>query len=148
MSQIDADKLSVDLKLRLYKAAVCSIFSYGCETWRLTPSVMRQINGANSRMLARFTRKSTPQEARAGTTTFNLVKHLRIRRLKWMGHSHILRAGPDRIAFQTIEEQRRLALPGNLLMGAPSHNSLAELITITLLAKDRAAWRALAANIQ
>ena len=65
-------------------------------------------------MLARFTRKSIPQEARAASTTFDLVRHLRIRRLKWLGH--ILRAGPDRITYQVIEEQRRLALPVNLLM--------------------------------
>lgn len=94
-------------------------------------------------MLARFTDNSIPQEARAATTTFNLVKHIRIRRLKWMGH--ILRAGPDRITYQSVEEQRRLALPDNLLMDAPNHNSLAEL---AVRAKDRAAWRALAANIQ
>ena len=57
---LDAPKLSVGLKLHLYKAAVCSILTYGCETWRLTPSVMRRINGANSKMLARFTGKTIP----------------------------------------------------------------------------------------
>ena len=93
-------------------------------------------------MLARFTGKSIPQEARAATTTFNLVNHIRVRRLKWLGH--ILRAGPDRLIYQAIEEQRRLALPGNLLMDAPHHTSLLELAN---KAKDRAAWRALAANI-
>lgn len=33
----DAQQLSTDLKIRLYKAVVCSILTYGCETWRLTP---------------------------------------------------------------------------------------------------------------
>ena len=132
----------MEIKLRLYKTAVYSILTYSCETWRLTPPVMRQINGVNSRMLARFTGKSIPQEVRPATTTFNLVNHIRVRRLKWLGH--ILRAGPDRLTYQAIEEQRRLALPGNLLMDAPHHTSLSEL---AIKAKDRAAWRALAANI-
>ena len=139
---LDAPKLSVGLKLRLYKAAVCSILTYGCETWRLTPSVMRRINGANSKMLARFTGKSIPQEARTTSSTFDLVKHIRIRRLKWLGH--ILRAGPDRLIYKAVEEQRKLGLPGNLLMDAPQHNSLTEL---AIRAKDRTTWMALAANI-
>ena len=33
----DAKTLPIKLKLRLYQAAVCSILTYGCETWRLTP---------------------------------------------------------------------------------------------------------------
>ena len=140
---LDAQQLPVGLKLRLYKAAVCSILTYGCETWRLTPSVMRKINGANSKMLARFTGKTIPQEARATSSSFNLVKHIRVRRLKWLGH--ILRAGPDRLIYQAVEEQRRLGLPGNLLMDAPPHNSLTEL---AIQAKDRASWGAIASNIQ
>ena len=140
---LDARDLSVDLKLRLYKAAVCSILTYGCETWRLTPAVMRKINGANSKMLARFTGKTIPQEARASSSTFNLVKHIRVRRLKWLGH--ILRAGPDRLIYQAVEEQRRLGFPGNLGMDAPPHNSLTDL---AIRAQDRAAWGAITSNIQ
>ena len=37
---LDAKALSVKLKLRLYQATVCSILTYGCETWRITPQVM------------------------------------------------------------------------------------------------------------
>ena len=40
--------ISLYLKLRLYDAAVCSIFVYGCETWNLTEKVMCQLNGTNS----------------------------------------------------------------------------------------------------
>ena len=32
--------ITLHLKLRLYDAAVCSIFTYGCETWNLTEKVM------------------------------------------------------------------------------------------------------------
>ena len=117
--------------------------TYGCETWRLTPPVMRQLNGANSKILTHFTHQTIPQEARPSTCSFDLVKSIRVRRFKWLGH--ILRADPDRITFQAVEEQRRMGLPGNLLMDAPQHNSLGELM---IMAKDRANWRALTATIQ
>ena len=106
------------------------------------PPVMRQINGANSRMLARITGKTIPQEARPMTCSFNLVKAIRKRRLKWLGD--ILRNGPNRLTYQAIKEQRSLGLPGNLLMDAPPHNSLEEL---AIKAKDRAQWRILVASI-
>ena len=138
----DSPRLSIELKLRLYKDAMCSILTYGCETWRLTPPVMRHLNGANSKMLARFTHKSIPQEARATSCSFNLVRSIRVRRFKWLGH--ILRAGPDRITYKAVEEQKRMGLPGNILMDAPQHNTLRDLV---IVAKDRAYWRALAANI-
>ena len=139
----DAPGLSTELKIRLYKAAICSILTYGCETWRLTPPVLRQLNGANSKMLARFTHKSIPQEARPMTCSFNLVRSIRVRRFLWLGH--ILRAGQDRITYQAIVEQKRMGLPGNILMDAPPHNSLHDL---AILAKDRANWKALAEGIQ
>ena len=68
---LDASTLSIPLKLRLYQAAVCSILTYyDCEKWRLTPEVMKKVNGANSKMLAG---KSIPQEARRAMCSFNLV---------------------------------------------------------------------------
>ena len=79
---LDSPDLSISVKLRLYQAAVCSLLTYGCETWQLTKRAMRQLNGANSRMLARFTRKSIPQEARPWSTSFDLVLSIRKRRLR------------------------------------------------------------------
>ena len=113
----DARDLQTKLKLRLYQAAVCSILTFGCETWRLTPPVMRQINGANSRMLSHLTGKTIPQEARPATCSFDLVRAIRKRRLKWLGD--ILRADPNRITYKAVAEQKRLGLQGNLLMDAP-----------------------------
>ena len=97
---LDSPTLCLKLKLRLYKAAVCSLITYGCETWCLTPEVLRRLNGANSTMLARFSKKTIPQEARPMTTSYNLVRAVRVRRLRWLGH--ILRAGPTQITFQAV----------------------------------------------
>ena len=53
----NSDKISLRLKLRLYEAAVCSLLTYGCESWDLSDKVLCAINGANSRMLSRITGK-------------------------------------------------------------------------------------------
>ena len=45
------------LKMRLYKAAICSIFTYGCETWDLSEDTMRTINGANKHHNVKFHKK-------------------------------------------------------------------------------------------
>ena len=121
------------------------ILLYGCETWTLDPVTMRMINGANSKMLVKFTDKTIPQEARQTTCSFNLVRHIRIRRFKWL--VHILRAGPSRLTYQAVEEQSRLSRPVNILMDAPPHTCFMNLMNLTVIASDRKAWRALAKKI-
>ena len=108
-----------------YEAAVCSLLTYGCETWDLNEKVMRQINGANSVMLARITGRHFREEANYRTTSFNLVQSIRRRRTKWVGE--ILRNGPDHHIHRALEVQREMALPGNLFMDCPPHRSLDEL---------------------
>ena len=70
----DSNNITLHLKLRLYKAAVCSVLMFGCETWMFDMKTMRQINGINSLLLARITGNSAAHEARPATTSFNLVK--------------------------------------------------------------------------
>ena len=47
----NSKSFSVKLKLRLHEAVICSIMTYGCETWVLTDKSMRKINGVNSTMI-------------------------------------------------------------------------------------------------
>ena len=78
--------LPLKLKLRLYKSACCSILTYGSEAWVLDDKACKLINGANAGMLSHITGRSRREEAKASTTTFNLLKWIRARRLKWVGH--------------------------------------------------------------
>ena len=138
----DSPELSLNLKLRLYEAAVCSLLTYGSETWDRNDATCKRINGANSVMLARITGSSIPSEARAGTTHLNLVRKIRIRRHKWLGH--ILRAGENSLLFQALKVQADLNHQGNLLMDAPPFINVEDLIP---LAMDRASWRSMAHDI-
>ena len=94
---LDSDKIGISLKLRLYEASVCSLLTFGCETWTLNNQIVGLINGANSRMLSRFTGKSIPTETRPATCSLNLIHKIRQRRLRWVGH--ILRQGPGHITY-------------------------------------------------
>ena len=113
----DSPHITLKVKLRLYEAAVCSLLTYGCETWNLDDLTIRRINGANSTMLVRFTGQSIPAEGRPLTTSFNLVKKIRERRFRWLGH--IARAGPSSIMYQALVTPHSMGLTGNLLMDAP-----------------------------
>ena len=72
-----------------------------------------------------ITGKSIRDEARACTTTFNLVRNIRRRRLKWLGK--ILRNGEDKLTYNAILDQHSMDRPVNLLMDAPPHSSVTEL---------------------
>ena len=138
MAQARADKLRhiwpakvlhLRLRLRLYISGVCSIMTYGSEAWFLTREVCRVLNGANSRMVARITGQSIREEATIGTRTFNLVKWIRARRLKWVGH--ILRLEDSRMikqALQVIYDNRQ---EGDILMDIPKHKTWQELVTVS-----------------
>ena len=143
----DSPRVSLKVKLRLYETTVCSLLTYGCETWDLdvtAATIMRKINGTNnSLMLVKITGRSIPTEARPLTTSFNLVKKIRERRFRWLGH--IVRAGPTSTMYQALVVQHEMGHTGNLLMDAPPFNSIDDLRSI---ANDRSKWKALARELQ
>ena len=138
----DSPDLGPRLKLRLYQASIVSLLTYGCESWNLTQDVMRKLNGCNSQMLARITGNEVSFEARSTTSSFDVVKHVRIRRLRWLGQ--ILRGDQNRLLFKAVETQLTMGIPGNLLMDAPTNTSLDDLVT---LAHDKGYWTSLEATI-
>ena len=109
---------------------------YGCESWTLDDKTMRHINGANSKMLSIITGNPIQVEARPLSTSLNLIRKLRIRRHKWLGH--ILRDNPSRLISQAVKSQRDMETDGSLLMDAPPHTTFQELRE---LAADRATWK-------
>ena len=128
--------LHINLRMRLYRACVCSILTYGSEAWFLSREVRRALNGANSQMVSIITGRSAHEEAAEGKT-FDLIRWIRARRLQWLGH--ILRMGPERQLKQAVYEMFRAPKEGDLLMDVPERNSWRCLCTY---ACDRDYWRA------
>ena len=128
------NRLLVRVKLNLYKKSVCTVFAHGSEAWTITPSVRRAINGFNSRSLHRITKRSYRCEATE--PTFDLVKALRQRRLRWLGH--IMRMPEDRLLRRAVAELAGDGPPyppGSLLMDVD-----ADFNEIKNMAADRTVW--------
>ena len=124
------------LKLRIYKTGVCSRLTYGSETWRLDSRTRKMLNGTNSRLVSRITKKTPHEEASAATQTFDVVRWIRARRLQWVGH--ILRMAPDRLVSKALHHIAENRSEGDLLMDAPRYHSWEELRSS---AQNRDAWR-------
>ena len=54
--------IPLDLKLKVYRTAVCSLLTYGSEAWQLTESTMTKLNGCNARCLSHITGLSAHEE--------------------------------------------------------------------------------------
>jgi hypothetical protein len=122
MGQLHAvfnSQVALGLKMRIYKAAVCSLLTYGSEAWTLNEKTRAKINGANARCVSRITGRSIHEEASKRTQTYDLVKDIRKRRFKWLGH--LLRLKGDRLVKTAIEVQNNIGSDGNMLMDAPEN---------------------------
>ena len=76
-------------------------------------------------MLSRISGKSIPQEARPATTSYNLVRSIRVRRYKFLGN--ILRSGTDRLVYHVVTRKFATNEGGSILMDAPPHTSIMDL---------------------
>ena len=75
-------------------------------------------------------------EARRATTILIFIKHVKTMRIKWLGN--ILRLKGDRLVQLAVEQQHKLALPGNMLYDIPHHLTYQQ---IKNAASDRVLWK-------
>ena len=132
-----SDALAQKLKLDVYKSAITSLLTYGCEAWRMDKKTQARLNGANARCLSRIIGKYAHAEASKSTRTYDLVQAIRRRRYIWLGH--ILRMKNSRLVKLAAKAQYIQGQYGDLFMDAPTHASFDELV---MMAADRAAWKA------
>lgn len=134
LRQVFNSGISLELKLRLYKSAICSLFTYRSEVWTLDESTQAAINGANARCLNRMTGRGTHTEANSRTRTYDLVGSIRKRRYKWLGH--ILRLKECRLVKHAVVVQFKNGDKGNIFMDTPSHLALCDLELLAQQIKD------------
>ena len=70
--------------------------------------------------------------------SFNLVRHLRARRLRWLGH--ILRMKEGRLLRKVVCAKAQPYPEGSIFMDTPRHSSMDRLIK---LASNRKLWSAM-----
>ena len=129
-------RLPVALRLHLCCLAVCSTFSHACGAWDLAAAVIGNIGGFNSGCLHVITGKSYRETA--VNPDFNLVRAIRQRRLRYLGHN--LRLPPERLLRKALFAyvMGSDAVPaGSLTADCPQDLSLEDLAR---LATDRKRW--------
>ena len=136
LRQVFSSGISFGLKIRIYKAAICSLFTYGSEAWTLDENTRAIINGVNARCLNRITGRVVHVEASARTRTYDLVGDIRKRKYKWLGH--ILRMDRSRLVKHAAAVQFASNRHGNIFMDAPAHFEYRELEQLARL-RDR--WK-------
>ena len=122
--------------MRLYRTAICSLFTYGSEAWQLDVPTAAALNGANSRCVSRITGRSNHEEASARTRTYDLVGAIKQRRHKWLGH--ILRMKGRRLVKLAAKMQHAQRTEGSLFMHIPVSLTFDE---VTIIARNRKQWR-------
>ena len=80
----DSKILSLEVKLQIYDSEVLSMLVYRCEAWLLVESMIRSLNGWNSRCLHLMTGRSYREET--VEPSVDLVALVRARRLRLLGH--------------------------------------------------------------
>ena len=136
LRQVFNANISFALKMRIYKSAVCSILTYGSEAWNLDEQTKAAINGANAKCMSRITGRSIHEEASTRTRTYDLLKDIRQRRHKWLGH--ILRMPADRLVKTAVKVQYQNAAAGNIFMDTPKRWTFEE---IERAAQNRRLWK-------
>ena len=128
------------MKINLYRRAVCSTLTHASEAWDFTEDVVRAVNGFNSRCLHIITGKSYRETA--SNPEFDLVKAIRKRRLRYLGH--ILRMDSQRLVRRTLLAYVNPVPPPGSLLDDCKGKSIASLVQ---LAADRKKWNRLVNSI-
>lgn len=129
-----AGALGLRLKIRLFAAAVCSMLAHGSEAWILSEGLCKSLRHWCACCLTIITGRSVRDES--VRPSFDLVRRLRARRLKWLGG--ILRMDDSRILHRVVMRQQPPHAQGSLLADAPVHRSMIEL---KRMAEDQESWR-------
>jgi hypothetical protein len=92
--------ISIPVKMRIYKSAVITVLTYGCEVWNTTKVQMKRLESFHYRGLRRILKirwfhrvPNIEVLRRAGTGT--LESHISSMRLRWFGH--VVRMPSDRL---------------------------------------------------
>ena len=105
--------------------------THGCESWELTGTIQRALNGWNARNLVHLTGNDHRTESTTSTSAFDLVSTIRVRRLNDL--ANLLQENKEgHLTFQVLRACGPWAgnnsRPGQLWMGA-DYTSWADLVT-------------------
>ncbi len=77
-----AEDLELEFKVDLFQSAVVSVLVYGNEVWQMDDALCRKLKGWCARLLAPIRGREIREEY--NDPTFDIVKVLRARRMRWI----------------------------------------------------------------
>lgn len=119
------------MKLRIYSTYIVSVLTWGLPAWRIGDKEERKLRHWNARMLTRM--MQTKQEDFADELRkqyrdpeFDLVRKLRARRMRWLGHTLRL---PETSLLRRVLTRGEAPPPGTILAdrAVPAHSTMQEL---------------------
>jgi hypothetical protein len=116
----------LELKIRLYRSGVVSKLTHCHEVWKLDTACIATLELFNACCLQAMTGRTYREET--VEPTFDLIAWLRSLRLRWLGH--ILRMDEEEPLRQMVVRLKKPYPPGSLLMDAPQHTTMADLIAL------------------
>ena len=125
--------IGLKTKVQLYISGVCSVLTHSPEVWLLNDHNSKMLRKWNARCLSFITGRPIRDEYKR--TTYDLVAHLRVHRLRWLGH--VLRMDESRDVKKVVTQSTKPYPQGSLLMDTPKHQSMEEL---ERMANDREDW--------
>jgi hypothetical protein len=148
--------ISKNLKIKIYKTVILPVVLYGCETWSLTLREVHRLRVYENRVLRRiFGPKS--EEDRSSIklhnnelhnlySSPNIVKVIKSRRMRWVGH--VARMGEGRGVYKVLFGRPRGKRPLRRPTRRWEYNIKLDLREIGIdganwiqLAQDRVQWR-------
>ena len=153
MEKIWHSNLSKFLKVQFFRATVESVLLYGAECWTLTKKMTNRLDGTYTRILRVVLRVSWKDHMTNRELYGNLPKiteTLRIRRLKFIGHSW--RSKNELISKLLLWEPKQ----GRQNVGRPSRTYIDQLRNDTglsteelkIILEDRDEWRKLVNDVR
>ena len=141
-------KVSLPVKIRIFRSHVESIFMYNCELWIITKNTERIIDVLQRNILRKILNIRWPQKISNialydKTKTTEWSKTVKRRRLQWYGH--LLRLPENNPAKKALREAQK---PAQKPRGGQKHTwlkqinkELEHIENYELIAKDRHMWR-------
>jgi hypothetical protein len=148
--------ISKNLKIKIYKTVILPFVLYGCKTWSLTSREEHRLRVFENRVLRKIFRPKREEdgswrklhndELHSLYTSPNIIRVIKPRRTRWVGH--VARMGKGRCLYRVLVGRPEYKRP----LGRPSRRwednikmDLRELridrMNCIRLAQDRVQWR-------